>query len=413
MRWLLITVGGSPEPIIFSIREGKYDRVVFLCSGESASGPGSVAMVTGGPAADWPAAVPALPGTIPRKSGLHRSQWRIADLVAVDDVGSVFASARSAINSIRWEDPHPEIDIDYTAGSKSMSAGLMLAAVEEGLVTGRLISPFRPDLKSVADGTQVALSVSLPAVGVTQALREAEALLASFDYRGAGAVLERTLSRAPQPLKAEIQRNIIFCRALDAWDKCDYEKAAELAKSLQPEMRPHAECLEVLRGGESRRLPALVTLVSDLLARARRRAATDAFGEAVRYAAESFAVLTTSVAQIYDIAEQGQPREEKPGDLSPAIRVWDRLAARKPPDAVASLYGTYRGVIQHQQPVASVSPVFLLQPARALWGQMESVGLLRFTDQCLRLLRDSHELPAYPDWPDRLIRNPNPGQFRS
>lgn len=94
------------------------------------------------------------------------------------------------------------------------------------------------------------------------------------------------------------------------------------------------------RGGESRRLPALITLVSDLLARARRRAATDAFGEAVRYVAESFAVLTTSVAQIYDIAEQDQPREEKPGDVSPAIRVWDRRAARKPPDAVASLYTT-------------------------------------------------------------------------
>lgn len=408
MRWLLITVGGSPEPIIFSITEGKYDRVVFVCT------PESVQMVT--PAPNPPAGAPdALAAPIPLRAGLHKSRWRLASLVSVDDVSSVFASVRSAINTIRWEDPHPEIDVDFTAGSKSISTGLVLAAIEEGVHSGRLISAMRPDLRSVADGTQVAVPVRLPAVGINQACSEAELLLSKFDYSGAEAILEQAVLAAPDERKAEIKTNIVMCRALDAWNRFDYSRAAAMLGALGPEMQPHAAYVSQLAAARESDAPKFTMLLAaDLLQNARRRASTGCFVSAVNLVLEAFAMLTGVTAALDGISTEpaiiaGDPPTAQPGPLL----IWNRVIAAHPDKIDARLFASFRNRAALQLDSASSLSSCAEQAAEALFSEMNSVGLLWFCGQYLRILKDRHELLPYPEWPARLLREPRPEQFRS
>lgn len=415
MRWLLITVGGSPEPIIFSIREGHYDRVVFICSGDSPSGPGSVRMITGtGAASAREANEPVPPDAIPPRSGLHRSHWRLADLVSVDDIGSVYASVRAAINTIRWEDPNPEIDVDFTAGSKSLSGGLLLAAVEEGIPHGRLISPYRPDLKSVADGTQVAALVKLPAVGVTQAYAEADLLLSKSDYRGAGTILERILTTAPKHLKAELQKNIVMCRAFRAWDRFDYRQAADLLPTLRSSLKEHAAYAFQLANLEPTNPVSAMLLIVDELAAARRRAAMEAYCSAVTIAVEAFMMLTIVTAALRGVSGDLCPVDgEPPGSRPGPLLVWDRVLASDPKHIDASLFSTFRARATQELEQACKLVSMQEQQAEILWKEMDSIGLAYFVEQDLRLLTETHELLPYPEWPVSLIREADPARFRS
>ncbi len=410
MRWLLITVGGSPEPIIFSIQEGKYDRVVFICTPESAQ------MVTGAPGPQLGAPVEAeRPLTIPLRAGLHKSRWRLAGLVGVDDVSSVFASVSSAINTIRWEDPHPEIEVDFTAGSKSISTGLVLAAIEEGVHSGRLISAMRPDLRSVADGTQVAVPVRLPAVGINQACSEAELLLSKFDYSGAEAILEQTVLAAPDERKAEIKTNIVMCRALDAWNRFDYSRAATMLGAMGPELLPHAAYVSQLAAARESDAPEpTMLLAADLLQNARRRASTGCFVSAVNLVLEAFALLTGVTAALDGISTEpaiiaGDPPGAQPGPLL----VWNRVIAAHPDKIDARLFRSFQNRATLQLDSVSSLSSCSEQAAEALFFEMNSVGLLWFCDQYLRILKDRHELPPYPEWPVRLLREPRPEQFGS
>ena len=410
MRWLLITVGGSPEPIIFSIQEGKYDRVVFICTPESAQ------MVTGAPGPQLGAPVEAeRPLTIPLRAGLHKSRWRLAGLVGVDDGSSVFASVSSAINTIRWEDPHPEIEVDFTAGSKSISTGLVLAAIEEGVHSGRLISAMRPDLRSVADGTQVAVPVRLPAVGINQACSEAELLLSKFDYSGAEAILEQTVLAAPDERKAEIKTNIVMCRALDAWNRFDYSRAATMLGAMGPELLPHAAYVSQLAAARESDAPEpTMLLAADLLQNARRRASTGCFVSAVNLVLEAFALLTGVTAALDGISTEpaiiaGDPPGAQPGPLL----VWNRVIAAHPDKIDARLFRSFQNRATLQLDSVSSLSSCSEQAAEALFFEMNSVGLLWFCDQYLRILKDRHELPPYPEWPVRLLREPRPEQFGS
>ncbi|KYC43949.1 hypothetical protein WA1_02035 [Scytonema hofmannii PCC 7110] len=132
---LLVTIGGSFQPIITAISSLQPDRVIFIASdGEKGSksqviGEGTPCEVRRGAEV-----IERLPN-IPTQVGLGDRFQPQRDLILVqnpDDLGECYSKIRDRISSLQQESSH-EIMADYTGGTKSLSAALVMAAIDCGI----------------------------------------------------------------------------------------------------------------------------------------------------------------------------------------------------------------------------------------------------------------------------------------
>lgn len=140
---LICTVGGSHEPIVTALRNGRPDHVIFVCSEKDpATGrPGSEEQILRPDniiKARPDDAKPTLPN-IPAQAGLPQEQFEVL-LVPADDLDAAFAAIHTALHGLRSRFPDAHVIADYTGGTKTMSSALVIAALESGielqLVTG-------------------------------------------------------------------------------------------------------------------------------------------------------------------------------------------------------------------------------------------------------------------------------------
>jgi CRISPR-associated protein (TIGR02710 family) len=109
-RACLISVGGAPEPVLHSLRHHRPSVVAYFCSAGSREKAESIqAQLDFAPAADF------------------------LEIGAHEELGPCYAALRSWLPA--WLDKHglaPEsVIVDYTGGTKTMSAALVLAATEQ------------------------------------------------------------------------------------------------------------------------------------------------------------------------------------------------------------------------------------------------------------------------------------------
>ncbi len=132
---LLVTVGGSFQPIVTAIRSLQPDRVIFIASdGEKGSksqviGEGTPCEVRRGAEV-----IERLPN-IPAQVNLRENFQPERDLILVqdpDDLNECYSKIYSCIRNLQQESGH-EIMADYTGGTKTLSAALAMAAVDCGI----------------------------------------------------------------------------------------------------------------------------------------------------------------------------------------------------------------------------------------------------------------------------------------
>ena len=104
---MIISVGGTPEPIIKSINTYRPDIVHFMPSQSS------ITQI----------------GEITAKTGISPAQIKTKILDDHQSLVNAFKTASEIINELKVD---YEIWIDYTGGTKSMSAGLVIAGLNEG-----------------------------------------------------------------------------------------------------------------------------------------------------------------------------------------------------------------------------------------------------------------------------------------
>jgi CRISPR-associated protein (TIGR02710 family) len=134
-RVLLVTVGGSPEPILQAVHAHQPDEVIFLCSAPPCEAP-SLDQVTG----------PGLPccHTLPDGRQERRpnlvSQLELAvfdpalQILAFpdpDDLADIHQRIQALCAGMRQRFNVLELLGDYSGGTKSMSAGLAMALVDQ------------------------------------------------------------------------------------------------------------------------------------------------------------------------------------------------------------------------------------------------------------------------------------------
>jgi CRISPR-associated protein (TIGR02710 family) len=284
---LICTVGGSHQPILTAIQETSPAFVCFLCTDRDpiTGQPGSRIQVEGKGSVIklHPSdAGPNLPN-IPVQCGLPPEQYEVR-IVPSDDLDGVEAAAAKAIVDLRHRFPEARLLADYTGGTKTMTAGLVIAALEIDDVELRLVTGARGNLIQVQDGTQRSTSAIVEAVRLRRIMAPYLNAWTRYGYAEAAQGLARIAAPPDTNLRAELQIARDLSAAFDAWDRFDHRAALSMLRVYRPRIGAragsHLSFLEILAAPDSdpRKEPARLM---DLWLNALRRAAQGRYDDAV------------------------------------------------------------------------------------------------------------------------------------
>lgn len=284
-RILVCTVGGSHEPVLRSVLESSADFVLFLCTGrDPATGqPGSRVQVDGKGSvikAQRQDPRPSLPN-IPAQAGLTAERFQVAELPA-DDLDAGVAAIRAALDGLAARFPGARWVADYTGGTKTMSAALVVAALEREDMVLQLVSGNRADLVQVRSGMESVTPVGVEGIRTRRAMQPFLDAWARYAYGEAAAGLAR-LRAVDSGLRAELNLARDLSRAFDAWDRFDHAAARGLLELYRPRLGQslvgHLDALKSLcADADPRQEPARLF---DLWRNAQRRSAQGRYDDAV------------------------------------------------------------------------------------------------------------------------------------
>jgi CRISPR-associated protein (TIGR02710 family) len=150
-----------------------------------------------------------------------------------DDLSECHRCIIEAIRDLQQADPECKIYVDYTGGTKTMSAALAIAAVDFNLYLHLTTAKIRENLIRVETGEQTQ-SVSTTALILERTLTQLiPKFLEDYNYPAAIAELKVLLKNvaldSAQKQRLSSLRDI--CKGLDAWDRFDHQQAWEQLSS--------------------------------------------------------------------------------------------------------------------------------------------------------------------------------------
>ncbi|MEW6448144.1 MAG: TIGR02710 family CRISPR-associated CARF protein [Bacillota bacterium] len=272
-RILVISVGGSCEPVVNACRELRPDFIYFFCSG----GPKGSSLTIDGPGEPCGDEKKA----VAHQLGLQPDAYRKIEVADPDDLNACYRAVREVGAEITARfGPDAEVVANYTGGTKTMSVALALFAIIEGNWSLTLNKGPRRDLVKVRAGDMPVL-VGKQAVALTLLRNQAREFLKRYAYDMADAVLAQ--ATANQPLSGSYQDELLrarrLCQAFHSWDVFDHVRALEL---LQVTGGRHcAPFIEALLDVSGKGRATGYEQVVDLIFNAHRRAAQGRYDDCV------------------------------------------------------------------------------------------------------------------------------------
>lgn len=283
---LICTVGGSHQPIVSAIKNTQPDYVYFICTGNDpgTGKPGSTVQITGKGnciKAQQNDEKPSLPN-IPAQAGLTESQFTVCETLA-DDLDNIYSVCQKAIAQALTSFPECRLLADYTGGTKSMSAGLVAAALENRAVQLQLITGNRSDLIKVRNGFENTQFANIEKIRFE---RMTEPYLRSWEryaYSEAEAGLKKLESPRVPELKSRLSLLRDLSRAYAEWDNFNHKGALAILPDYAPRL-PEAqkELLgNLMRLADKKPAKRDAARLLDLYLNALRRAKQGRFDDAV------------------------------------------------------------------------------------------------------------------------------------
>ncbi|GIV10289.1 MAG: TIGR02710 family CRISPR-associated protein [Fimbriimonadales bacterium] len=273
---LLLTVGGSCEPVVNAIRQTNPTFVYFICS----SGPKGSEVVVDGAGKPCKERDKEDQPSIVQQNHLTPDQYEKVLLDDPDDLDSCFERIDSLSQQINQRFPNARVIANYTGGSKTMSVALAIVACQKqwDLQVNRGV---RVDLVKVRAGTDAPARVQNIKILLNQYRQQARFCLDRYDYAGAelllAQALQLNLSSGDQESLNKLRN---YCKAFEHWDRFDYATAADLLESLRGKLA--GKYLPALRKLRMETLSESgYWRVYDLLMNAERRAAQKRYDDAV------------------------------------------------------------------------------------------------------------------------------------
>ncbi len=292
---LLVTVGGSPQPIFTAIDTLQPDRTIFFCS-DGAKGSKSLVIGTGKPCKirQNDQSTLELPN-IPTHAGLTNFQSD-TDLVLIqnpDDLAECYQWITETINALK-QLPNTQIVADYTSGTKSMSVALAMAIADNQDTLYVTTSTNRENLTRVERG-EATERIRTVEITVKRKIEQfLPPLLKQYNYTGAIAELKSLLQlELPVELRKQVRKYTDYCNSFEHWDRFNHKEALQLILPYmsQPKIKnlgmflkqiinSRAEVDEQYSSTENIRCHGY-EIVEDLLLNAERRAAQERYDDAV------------------------------------------------------------------------------------------------------------------------------------
>jgi len=214
----LVSVGGSPAPVLHVLRQHRPAHVWYFCSTDSR----------------------AKADDIQRQLDWHPAP-RFIEVARFEELGPCYRELRRKIPEILAETkvPPAEVLVDYTGGTKTMSAALVLAAAELFQQFSYVGSEQRDKggLGIVLDGKERALYQGNPWAEL--AIREVERahdLWAGCQFEVAANLLRLVAPRVPLRLRFEAMATL--ADAMAARHRLDFPKATGLCHQAIRQIRP-------------------------------------------------------------------------------------------------------------------------------------------------------------------------------
>jgi len=283
---LIITVGGSPDPIVKSISHHKPDFVFFICSASDAGSEqevdGETQRTTGKP-------------TIVDRAGLRPDQYEKVT-IPLPDIDHVHAIYNAVVETFdrAVQEEGVSVIVDYTGGTKSMTGAILRAA------TGRyatecvlsVVGGTRSGKGVVISGTEKVEVYAPTPITQEDTWDEALRMFNLGQYSSAEATLDRLLQQIFSPRLQRKARTLKgLCHVFDQWDRFLYRGANNdlITWSSRPEsgaiavaLAPFTAEIAVLAQGPTTLWTARSLLpVLDMWRNARRRAALGRYDDAL------------------------------------------------------------------------------------------------------------------------------------
>lgn len=279
---LICTVGGSHQPIVSAINEQHPDYVIFICTGKDpATGrPGSSSQITGAGnciKAQFSDDKFNLPN-IPAQTGLTAEQVEVCCTLS-DDLDQIYLDCSKAIEAVLNRFPNAKIIADYTGGTKSMSAGLIMAALEHQDIELQLISGSRSDLIKVHDGSQYAICANIERIRFERLIAPYRQAWTRYAYSEAEAGLRQIAAPRSSDLRGQFSKFRDLSRAFAEWDNFNHREAFAIIQRYASSLPPITnQAIARLNTNTAKREPAQLF---DLYLNAQRRAAQGRYDDAI------------------------------------------------------------------------------------------------------------------------------------
>lgn len=281
---LICTVGGSHQPIVSAINELRPDFVVFICTDkDSATGQAGSRIQIDGKGncikAHFADAAPTL-RNIPAQAGLTADQYEVV-LTQPDNLDRIYLDCITAIDGISRRFPDARIVADYTGGTKSMSAGLVMSVVESPGIDLQLVTGSRADLIKVQDGSQFSGKADYERVRYRRLTEPYRQAWQRYAYSEAVAGLAGL--KPPGGLREEYTRFRELSRAFAEWDNFNHAQALSILQSYAPSLPDHLKHYigNVRQLNDKNTEKCDAARLFDLYRNAERRAAQGRYDDAV------------------------------------------------------------------------------------------------------------------------------------
>jgi|DewCreStandDraft_2_1066082.scaffolds.fasta_scaffold00015_285 CRISPR-associated protein (TIGR02710 family) len=280
LRLLIATVGGSPQPVVTSVLHWHPQRAIFIVSPQTASSLSAEI-------------IPAIQngGWAEFDSGRYDC-FTIEDPENLSVVVKKLRALDEPVYSWLARGPQASVVVDFTGGTKVMTAALTLVAsrwpCRLSYIGGKQRT--KDGMGIVLEGAETVITSENPADELAWlAVDSALSLLSQHAYAAAARVLNDAIHKVTDPgRKAELSALVLLSEALAAWDRFDHRNAldslqkvlrrihdleAALGRDLTSRLFPALEALhqhleQVREAGNA--APSRAVLI-DLLANARRR----------------------------------------------------------------------------------------------------------------------------------------------
>ena len=157
---------------------------------------------------------------------------------AEDDADRSYAHFDQVLSELLIRIPPNRIEVDFTRGTKVMSAALVLAAVRWGIPHVRYITGERDGLGMVIAGTEQIRSVRTMTIEGHRRIDLARDLLRRGDFSAAAEILPQADGAAHPDYPPEVLESSCLIRLAAefyaAWDRLDYSSAAEISVGPPP-----------------------------------------------------------------------------------------------------------------------------------------------------------------------------------